>query len=470
MSPRISCPTHTSTSSAVPTELLYVFDNVTSCSYLVDCGSHLSLVPITPDPDLSPSGFLLAANGTGIKTYGQTTLTLSFGTSHSYSHTFIKANIEEAIIGIDFLQHFRWRISFHDRSIYDTDHNLYIAVTSNKQTGPLLAQTVQDLQPDIRQLLTQYQDILEKRYGKPILHDYVHKVKLKPGSLPVQQRPRKVPAKFRKQVQDKLDQWLAYGWIKIGESPYASPVHVVPKKDSEEPRITIDYRAVNAQLERAAFPVPYLRDFCNELHGCKFFSNLDLSEAFYAVPIDEEAQRIFAWTVNNTLYLPTRLQMGATSSPAAFSYFMKTCLNGIPNCFVFIDDILIATKPWNEHLHILETVFQRLRQFGLPLNVEKSLFGKTELIFLGHKLTREGLLPVPSKIEAIKDFSQPDRMKILRCFGGMYTYYNRFVPHMAVIAKPLHVVIAKSATKNARMLLLMLCQIDMRTVCMSSHR
>ena len=192
-------------------------------------------------------------------------------------------------------------------------------------------------------------------------------------------------------------------------------------------RVTIDYRLVNEQVLKSAYPVPLISDIIGKLNGCKFFSNLDIKDAYYCVPIDELGQNVFAWTANNQLYLPTRLPQGYTNAPGAFSHFMHECFQDVEFCHTFIDDILIATETWEKHLEIIEKVFEKLRKYGLPLNLNKSTFGKTELTFLGYKLNREGIQPIPEKVQAIVEFPRPERLKALRRFAGLIAYHMRFI-------------------------------------------
>ncbi|GFX31192.1 retrovirus-related Pol polyprotein from transposon 297 [Trichonephila clavipes] len=170
------------------------------------------------------------------------------------------------------------------------------------------------------------------------------------------------------------------------KSPWSSPLHVVPKSDSTV-RPVGDYRQLNSVTEFDSYPMPYLNDFAHALHGKKIFSKIDIFKAFHQIPIAE-------------------------------------C--DIPKTAV--------TTPWEnaeEHRSHLRTIFQRLSSYGLKLNISKCVFGVTELIFLGHLITPDGIKPLPEKVQAVLDYKQPETVGSLRKFLGLLNFYRRFLPKAA---------------------------------------
>ncbi|GFU77774.1 transposon Tf2-11 polyprotein [Trichonephila clavipes] len=203
---------------------------------------------------------------------------------------------------------------------------------------------------------------------------------------PVTARPRRLHPKLYDAVKVEFEFLLAQGIIRPSKSPWRSPLHVVPKSDSTV-RPAGDYRQLNSVTEFDSYPMPYLNDFAHALHGKKIFSKIDIFKAFHQIPIAE-------------------------------------C--DIPKTAV--------TTPWEnaeEHRSHLRTIFQRLSSYGLKLNISKCVFGVTELIFLGHLITPDGIKPLPDKVQAVLDYKQPETVGSLRKFLGLLNFYRRFLPKAA---------------------------------------
>ncbi|GFT73462.1 transposon Tf2-9 polyprotein [Trichonephila clavipes] len=203
---------------------------------------------------------------------------------------------------------------------------------------------------------------------------------------PVTARPRRLHPKLYDAVKVEFEFLLAQGIIRPSKSPWSSPLHVVPKSDSTV-RPVGDYRQLNSVTEFDSYPMPYLNDFAHALHGKRIFSKIDIFKAFHQIPIAE-------------------------------------C--DIPKTAV--------TTPWEnaeEHRSHLRTIFQRLSSYGLKLNISKCVFGVTELIFLGHLITPDGIKPLPDKVQAVLDYKQPETVGSLRKFLGLLNFYRRFLPKAA---------------------------------------
>ncbi|GFW82504.1 hypothetical protein TNCV_1793971 [Trichonephila clavipes] len=191
------------------------------------------------------------------------------------------------------------------------------------------------------------------------------------------------------------------------KSPWSSPLHVVPKSDSAV-RPVGDYRQLNSVTEFDSYPMPYLNDFAHALHGKKIFSKIDIFKAFHQIPIAECDIPKTAVTTPWGLYEYTHLCFGLVNAPQTFMRFMHEVLRGLPFCFVYLDDILCYSENAEEHRSHLRTIFQRLSSYGLKLNISKCVFGVTELIFLGHFITPDGIKPLPDKVQAVLDYKQPE--------------------------------------------------------------
>ncbi|GFX13786.1 retrovirus-related Pol polyprotein from transposon 17.6 [Trichonephila clavipes] len=224
---------------------------------------------------------------------------------------------------------------------------------------------------------------------------------------PVTARPRRLHPKLYDAVKVEFEFLLAQGIIRPSKSPWSSPLHVVPKSDSTV-RPVGDYRQLNSVTEFDSYPMPYLNDFAHALHGKKT-----------------------AVTTPCGLYEYTHLCFGLVNAPQTFMRFMHEVLRGLPFCFVYVDDILCYSENAEEHRSHLRTIFQRLSSYGLKLNISKCVFGVTELIFLSHLITPDGIKPLPDKVQAVLDYKQPETVGSLRKFLGLLNFYRRFLPRAA---------------------------------------
>ncbi|GFX94912.1 retrovirus-related Pol polyprotein from transposon 17.6 [Trichonephila clavipes] len=264
--------------------------------------------------------------------------------------------------------------------------------------------------------------------SKSASHGTVHHIII--TGLPVTARPRRLHPKLYDAVKVEFEFLLAQGIIRPSKSPWSSPLHVVPKSDSTV-RPAGDYRQLNSVTEFDSYPMPYLNDFAHALHGKKIFSKIDIFKAFHQIPIAECDIPKTAVKTPWGLYEYTHLCFGLVNATQTFMRFMHEVLRGLPFCFVYLDVILCYSENAEEHRSHLRTIFQRLSSYGLKLNISKCVFGVTELIFLGHLITPDGIKPLPDKVQAVLDYKQPETVGSLRKFLGLLNFYRRFLPRAA---------------------------------------
>jgi transposase InsO family protein len=268
--------------------------------------------------------------------------------------------------------------------------------------------------------------------------DFEHDIELTPGPA-VRERPRPIPPQDLEEVRQHIKELLEANIIKPSTSPFASPIVLVRKKNGAL-RMCIDYRRINARTVRDSYALPKIEDLFKTLGGAKFFTSVDLSKAYYQVPLSERAKKISAFTTPFGLFEFERLSFGMVNGPMTFQKLMEQCFRdmNLAELIIFLDDILIHA----ENLEMLEErtikVLDRLRRHNLKLDPDKCVFCAKEVKHLGYLISGEGIKPDPGKTEALTSWPVPTTVREVKAFIGFAGYYRRFVSHFSQLVKPLN--------------------------------
>ena len=256
---------------------------------------------------------------------------------------------------------------------------------------------------------------------------------------PFKERPRPIHPSDREAVKQHLKELLDAEIIKESQSPFASPVVLVRKKNGSF-RLCIDYRKLNARTIRDAYALPNIEETFAALSGAKWFSVMDLKSGYYQVEMAEEDKPKTAFTCPLGFFEFNRMPQGVTNAPSTFHRLMERCVCDLHlnEVLVFLDDLIVFSDTLEEHEARLMKVLNRLKDYGLKLSPEKCHFFKMSVKHLGHVVDARGVHTDPDKTSALRDWPRPSNRKELKCFLGFAGYYRRFVEGYSQIAKPLN--------------------------------
>ena len=263
-------------------------------------------------------------------------------------------------------------------------------------------------------------------------------------AIPVAHRHRRIAPNQLSEVKKHLQELLEKGVIKASQSDYASPIVLVRKKCGAL-RMCVDYRQLNLKTRRDAYPLPRIEESLDVLGGAKYFSTIDLASAYNQVEVIPADRHKTAFTTPLGLFEYNRMPFGLANAPATFQRLMQHIFREdlLQTLIVYLDDIIVFSQDVKEHLRRLELVFQTLREHGLKIEPKKCQFFCPKVTFLDHVVSADGVATDPEKTEAVTKWPTPRTLKELRSFLGFASYYRRFVPHFAQVAKPLHELVAR---------------------------
>ncbi|XP_029644577.1 uncharacterized protein LOC115218783 [Octopus sinensis] len=376
---------------------------VSKKNFMVDTGSCCSIWPLrcTTDRPKRSNVILHAIDSSPIATFGQMSLRLDIGLRRDFRWVFVIADIPHPILGADFLDKF-------------------------------------DLLVDVRR----------RRVAKP-LHSTRHFITT--TGPPVFSRPRHLAPDRLKTARAEFEHMLQLGLIRPSTSPWASPLHLVRKGDTDF-RPVGDYRRLNSVTIPDKYPIRILNDFSANLHGCTIFSKVDLIRAYHQIPVNSDDIPKTAITTPFGCFEFLFMSFGLRNATSTFQRFIDEVVRGLDFVFAYVDDILIASDTHENHLLHLSQLFQRLRDYGVRINPDKCVFGQPSLNFLGHYIDLRGIKPLSSKVDAIQRIAPPSSLRQLRQFLGIVNFYRRFIDRCAD-KLPLTQMLKGNSKKDARLTL-----------------
>ncbi|CAN6225874.1 unnamed protein product [Urochloa humidicola] len=292
--------------------------------------------------------------------------------------------------------------------------------------------------PEVQPLVNQYTELFVEPSGIPPSRAINHSIPLINGAQPFKLRPYRYTPAQKTEIEQQVQKLLRNHMVQESKSPYASPLLLVKKKTGEW-RLCVDFRRLNSYTIKNRFPLPIIEELFEKLFGARWFTTLDLRSGFHQILLEPEDQHKTAFQTHFGHFEYKVMPYGLTGAPATFQAIMNHILAPLlRKCVVvFIDDILIYSKTKEEHAQHIKMVFDLLKEHQFKVRLSKCTFAQTQLKYLGHVITAEGVATDPKKVQDVLNWKSPTSVKELRSFLGLAGYYRRFVKHFGEIAKPL---------------------------------
>ena len=305
----------------------------------------------------------------------------------------------------------------------------------------LAAELPEDRRQQLTVLLQDFKSVFSDTPGKTdVLSCSIQVTTDQPFSL----SPYRVPEKWKEPLQREIEGLLELGVIRESDSPYSSPVVCVHKPDGSL-RMCTDFRKLNSVTVSDPYPLPRTDELLERASRAKYMSTLDLAKGYYQVPIEEPDRHKTAFITTAGKFEYNVLPFGLKNAPSIFQRLMDRVLKYLPRSTAYIDDILITSDTWDQHLSDLRETFIALRKAGLTTKLRKCSFVRPTIDFLGHTVGRGHLRPQAAKTLAVEQFRVPKRKKDLRAFLGLSGYYRKFIPDYGSTAATLNTLLKKTS-------------------------
>ena len=228
--------------------------------------------------------------------------------------------------------------------------------------------------------------------------------------------------------------------MQLSNSPWCNAVVLVHKKDGSL-QFCIDFRKLNSLTSKDSHPLPHIGETLDSLVGSAIYSTFNLMSEFWQVPMAEESKQFTAFTLGSMgLFECDRIPFGLCNAPATFQRLMQNCLGklNLTYCLIYLDDVIVYSKDPKQHLERMLVVFECLREHGLKLKPSKCDLFKSEIIYLVHHVSKDGVKPSHRNMASILECSVPKTFTDICSFTGAVGHYRHFIKGFAKIAAPLY--------------------------------
>lgn len=298
-----------------------------------------------------------------------------------------------------------------------------------------------DQQKIFHSVLIKYQSLFSDIPGRT--REYHHQIRLKDNrEFCLKQYP--IPLAHREAIQKQLDTMEKWGVIRQMATPYISPIVATLKKDNSV-RICLDARYLNSLMEKEHNTPPPIEEIMRTVKNIKYMSSCDFSCGYWQIPLTPDSQKYTGFKFHGKTYCFCTLPFGLSTSVSTFSRCLSSIFGSEFDSFlvIYVDDLLIMSTSFEEHMHHIEKVFNRLKEAGFTLRLKKCSFFREEMPFLGYILNSSGIRPDPSRTQALADYRPPKNVKELQRFLGLANFDRSFCQDFSALAAPLTYLLKK---------------------------
>ena len=296
-----------------------------------------------------------------------------------------------------------------------------------------LAHLTQSQQQDLKELFCENEQLFSDVPSRTdtIIHDVDEG-----DAQPIKQHPYRLIPQKEEYLKNEGQYLLDNDIIEPNQSNWSSPCLLVLNPDQSY-RMCTDYHKLNSVTKTDPFTIPRIDDCIDKVGKAKYVTKIDILKAFYQVPLTERAKELSAFVAPSGLYQYKVMAFGMNNSLATFQRLINSLISGIDGCDAYIDDAIVYSDTWEEHLSTIRQFYDRLGDAKPTINLSQSEFAYGTVTFLGHVVGQGQIKPVDSKVRAVNDFPRPENKKQLMRFLCIAGYDRTFCPNFSTISEPL---------------------------------